>query len=152
PDATVVAYANVRDVMNSELRQKVRQLRPDDPQPDHFEMETGINIENDIDAVVASFGTSGDYAENALLIARGRFDPVRIEGMIREHGGQATEYRGKRLLMHDGSSTQPDHKDMALAFVEPGLVALGSAPAVRRAIERREGGRNITDNSEVMGL
>src|SRR5437762_12217966 len=53
-DAKVVAYANVRDVMNSELRQKVRQLHPNNQQPGNFEAETGINIENDIDAVVAS--------------------------------------------------------------------------------------------------
>jgi hypothetical protein len=153
PDAKVVAYANVRDVMNSELRQKVRQLRPDNPQRGDFEAQTGINIENDIDAVVASIAVADSHAETALVIARGRFDPVRIEGLMREHGGQATQYRGKRLLTHRAdSATQPDHGEMALAFVEPGLVAFGSAPAVREAIERTQGGRNITDNAEVMGL
>lgn len=152
-DATVVAYANVRDVMNSELRQKVRELRPDNPQAGHFEAETGINIENDIDAVVASMGMADNRAETALVIARGRFDAVRIEGLIREHGGQATQYKGKRLLTHRGGPhSQPDQGEMALAFVEPGLVAFGSAPAVRQAIDRSEGGRNITTNEEVMGL
>jgi hypothetical protein len=162
-DAKVVAYANVRDVMNSELRQKVRQLRPDNPQHGNFETETGINIENDIDAVVASIGMADNHAENALVIARGRFDQVRIEGLIREHGGQATDYKGKRLLTHRGAPNQtPGHDDMALAFVEPGLVAFGTAAAVREAVDRwnaasstagkTERGRNITDNAEVMGL
>ena len=152
-DAKVVAYANVRDVMNSELRQKVRQLRPDHHQPGNFEAETGINIENDIDSVVASIGMADNHAEHALVIARGRFDQVRIEGLMREHGGQATQYKGKRLLTHRGGPvTEPNHDDMALAFVGPGLVAFGSAPAVREAIERTEGGRNITHNAEVMGL
>jgi hypothetical protein len=152
-DARVVAYANVRDVMNSELRQKVRQLRPDSPQSDSFETETGIDIENDIDAVVASMGIAESQADNALVIARGRFDQVRIEGLIRQRGGQVTQYKGRRLLTHRGSpENQPDREDMALAFVEPGLVAFGTAPAVREAIDRTDGGQNITDNEEVMGL
>ena len=153
PDARVVAYANVRDVMNSELRQKVRHLRPDNPQHGNFEAETGIRIEDDIDTVVASMGMADNHAEHALVIARGRFDEVRIEGLIRERGGQVTQYNGKRLLTHRGApNPNATHDDMALAFVEPGLVALGSAPAVREAIDRMKGGRNITDNTEVMGL
>jgi hypothetical protein len=152
-DAKVVAYANVRDVMNSELRQKVRQLRPDNREPDKFEAETGINIENDIDAVVASMGVGDGPSENALVIARGRFDQVRIEGLIREHGGQVSQYKGKRMLTHRGdAANQPGRGDMALAFVEPGLVAFGTGPAVRQAIDRTQGGTNITDNEEVMGL
>ena len=148
-DARVVAYANVRDVMNSELRQKVRQMRPEGERHDDFEEKTGINIERDVDEVVASMaaGASEDQ-ENALIIARGRFDQVRIEGLIREHGGTVTEYRGTRMLSH---ASRNNH-DMAVAFVEPGLVAFGSEPAVRQAIERKSGGQNITNNDEVMGL
>jgi hypothetical protein len=152
-DATVVAYANVRDVMNSELRQKVRELRPDNPRKNSFEAQTGINIENDIDAVVASMGIGENRGDTPLVIARGRFDTVRIEGLVREHGGQVTEYKGKRLLTHPGAPQGPHARgEMALAFVEPGLIAFGSAPAVRQAIDRTEGGRNITTNQEVMGL
>src|SRR2546421_202306 len=48
-DATVLAYADVRDVMNSQLRQKVHQSVPmtEDGQKE-FESQTGINIETDI--------------------------------------------------------------------------------------------------------
>src|SRR2546427_5188634 len=134
-DATVVAYANVRDVMNSELRQKVRQLHPNNQQPGNFEAETGINIENDIDAVVASIGMADNHAENALVIARGRFDQVRIEGLMREHGGQATQYKGKRLLTHRGGPRpETKHHGLALGFVGPGLVAVCSAPAGTEAL------------------
>jgi hypothetical protein len=151
-DATVVAYANVRDVMNSELRQKVRQMRPEgERKQDDFEQQTGIDIENDIDEIVAAV-TAAAEPQNALIIARGRFDEVRIEGLIREHGGQAVNYHGTRLLTHAG---ERKHGDMAVAFIEPGLVALGSAPSVRQAIDRKRGGpntANITTNDEVMGL
>jgi hypothetical protein len=148
-DATVVAYANVRDVMNSELRQKVRQMRPEGERKDDFEEKTGIDIESDIDEVVASV-TAAVENERALVLARGRFNEVRIEGLIREHGGEVTDYKGTRLLTHAG---ERDHGEMALAFIEPGLVAFGSAPSVRQAIDRKSsGGSNITSNDEVMGL
>ena len=148
-DAMVVAYANVRDVMNSELRQKVRHIRPEGEQKeDDFEEKTGIDVERDIDEVVAAMSAEAEH-ERALVIARGRFNQVRIEGLIREHGGQVSNYKGTRLLTHPG---ERDHGEMALAFVEPGLLAFGSAPSVRQAIDRKSGGPNITTNDEVMGL
>jgi hypothetical protein len=151
-DARVLAYANVRDVMNSELRQKIRHIRPEGAKHDEFKETTGIDIENDIDEVVASMTTTGDDPENALVLARGRFDQVRIEGLIREKGGVVTEYRGTRLLTHRGHGGANNSREVALAFVEPGLVAFGSGPAVRQAIERKGGGQNITSNDEVMAL
>ena len=150
-DARVLAYANVRDVMNSELRQKVRKIRPEGERHDDFKEATGIDIENDIDEVVASVSSIGDEPENALLIARGRFDTVRIEGFIREKGGVVTEHRGTRLLTHKAHRGSKDG-DVALAFVEPGLIAFGAGAAVRQAIDRKHGGENITSNDEVMGL
>lgn len=146
-DASLVAYANVRDVMNSQLRQKVREIRPEGPRQDDFEEKTGIDIETDIDEVVASLSAAAEE-ERALVLARGRFDAVRIEGLIREHGGEVTIYNGTRLLTH---RRRNDH-ELALAFVEPGLVAFGSAPSVRQVIDRKTGGPNITSNEEVMGL
>jgi hypothetical protein len=148
-DATVVAYANVRDVMNSELRQKVRQMRPAEERKDDFEEKTGIDIESDIDEVVAAVSAAAAN-EKALIIARGRFDEVRIEGLMRENGGRASNYKGTRLLTHTGAG-EKDH-EMALAFVEPGLVAFGSASAVRQAVDRKSGGPNITSNQELMAL
>lgn len=150
-DARVVAYANVRDVMNSELRQRVRQLRPDEGRHDDFQDKTGIDIERDIDEVVACIGAGAEEREieNPLIIARGRFDLVRIEGLIREHGGRVTEHNGTRMLTH---ADRPRSRTLAVAFVEPGLVALGTEAAVRQAIDRRGGGENITSNDEVMGI
>lgn len=147
-DAKVIAYANVRDVMNSELRQKVRHMHPERERHNDFQDKTGINIETDVDEVVASMSAAAEQPEDALVIARGRFDQVRIEGLIREHGGVASDFHGTRLLSHK----QPNDREVAVAFVEPGLVAFGSGRAVRSAIDRKNGGKNITDNDEVMGL
>ena len=43
-DATVVAYANVRDVMNSEFRQRFREMEPPSAERNDFEQKTGLNI------------------------------------------------------------------------------------------------------------
>src|SRR5713101_9034853 len=53
-DASIIAYANVREVMNSELRQRVRHALPGQENGQRqLENETGINVETDIDSVVA---------------------------------------------------------------------------------------------------
>ena len=107
-DTAVVAYANVRDVMNSEFRQRFREMEPPSKERDEFEQKTGLNIERDIDSVVAAFipapgqSMTEDADESALVLARGRFEPARLETLALEHGGQAEDYRGKRVLTHDG--------------------------------------------------
>jgi hypothetical protein len=149
-DARMVAFADVRSVVGSELRQKLRQFEPSTDDKHQFETETGIDIEEDIDSVLAAAWPSADnsFQGPPLVVARGRFDTVRIEGLIREHGGSVEDYKGKRLLTIESQPT-----GMALAFVEPGLIAAGSAAAVRRAIDVKQSGVGaVTGNGEVMQL
>src|SRR5512139_2636079 len=88
-DARMVAYADVRNVVNSELRQKMRQFEPSQDQKNEFEAATGIDIERDVDHLLAAAWLSaGETAQGQpLMLARGRFDEGRIEGLVREHGG-----------------------------------------------------------------
>src|SRR5688572_28698855 len=53
-DASLVAYANVQEIMTSGVRQKLRRVLPmkEDGQQE-FQNHTGINIQTDIDRVVA---------------------------------------------------------------------------------------------------
>ena len=54
-NAVVVAYASVHEVMASNLRERVRQALPELPNGQReFENATGINIEHDVDRVVAA--------------------------------------------------------------------------------------------------
>ncbi len=147
-DAHVLAYANVRDVMDSQLRQKLQLLQngTDNGQA-RVEAETGINIERDIDQVFAAMSDMDGDAEQhrPLVLARGRFDQVRIEGLVREKGGTVEEYKGQRLLVHPEAN-------LAVAFVEPGLVAVGSQASVRRAIDTKANGGDVTANADLMRL
>jgi hypothetical protein len=150
-DAAVVAYADVRGIMDSELRQRLKQAMPFHEQGQReFQEHTGIDIERDIDYVVAAM-TPGTAGKSGFVVARGRFDDVRLEGLAREHGAQLQDYRGKRLLVLDVASHDQAHTGV-LAFLEPGLVAIGDLGAVQRAIDARMNAQSITTNNEMMDL
>ena len=99
-NAAVVAYANVRDVMNSEF------------------------------------------------LARGRFEAARLEALAIEHGAQAADYNGKRLITHSDKSGD----DMAFGFVDADMVAFGATSTVKAAIDARASNRNIVSNNDMMKL
>jgi hypothetical protein len=166
-DAAVIAYADVREVMTSELRQKLHKAIPNDHDGQREFLEhTGINIETDIDRIVACLRpeTSGNHMPGAgMILARGRFDEVKIESLMRDHGGQVEEYRGKRLLVGGKRDFDPDGSghggDFALAFMEPGLIGVGSTNLVRTAVDLHNVGDNpqsgvmsVTGNEELMNL
>lgn len=147
-ESRLVAFANIRDVMNSDFRHKLQALQPDSgARANDFQDRTGVNIESDVDTVMLSLGASTETGP-PLVIARGRFDAVRIEGLMREQGGEATDYKGTRLVTITGG----EHP-FAIAFVEPDLLASGTAAAVRRAIDTRSGATpDITVNTELMKI
>lgn len=144
-DARVVAFADVRQVMDSELRQKLMQLQPNTTAgADKFQEETGIDIRTHVDKVIASLsGDAADGNQRPLLLVRGTFNTSTIESIIRQKGGQVAEYQGIRLLTDPGDN-------VGVAFVEPGLVAVGTVAAVRRAIDTKASGNDVTDNADVM--
>jgi hypothetical protein len=171
-DVTVVAYADVRSVMDSELRMRLKQVMPGHEQgQQEFQQHTGIDIERDIDYVVAA-GSPGVGNGSPVVIARGRFNDTQLEGLIREHGGNVENYRGKRLVVgggqnFGGASTQIDAQvdtapmevrkefkahGVALAFLEPGLIAIGEPASVKKSIDAQMSAASITGNNEMMEL
>ncbi len=179
-DATVLAYANVQDVMSSDLRRRIKESMPmSENGQREFQNQTGINIETDIDRVVACLGSSAGLAgpHSGMVIATGRFDETTIESLMRAHGAQVEAYKGKRLLIASertihqhleamdaretttGSADDPrpaaeggSNNGFALAFVKPGVVAVGGTALVHHAVDLENGGDNITTNEDVMNL
>lgn len=156
-DAAVVAYANVREVMNSQFRQRFREMEPSSKERNEFEEKTGLNFEQDIDSVVAVMMPRGNLAdkpqESFLLLARGRFQAARLEALALEHGAEVGDYQGKRLITHhDTDRTDTSAEDMAVGFVEADLIAFGSVNSVRASIDAHRGKRNVVSNNEMMRL
>jgi hypothetical protein len=165
--------------MRSEFRQRLKAAIPDSPEQNDFEQKTGINLETDVDYIVAWMGPDGTEA-SGLVLARGRFNDGQLEALAREHGGTLTEYRGKRLVTgrfdddrdevdqdDDADADEgeaettpgPDaaprtlkHRDGGLAFLDSGLVAVGEQNAIKRAIDAQATGQNISGNVEMMKL
>jgi hypothetical protein len=155
-DVAVVAYADVREVMASALRRRINRALPgQETGQREFRDRTGIDIETDIDHVVACLGrpagSDSQMPGSGMVLARGLFDEVKIEALMRDHGAAVEIYRGQRLIV--ASKAGPAQSgDFALSFFKPGLVAVGSASLIRRAVDLETGGENITSNDEVMKL
>jgi hypothetical protein len=154
-DATVVAYADVRAIMDSDLRARLKEAMPmHERGQEEFQAHTGIDIERDIDYVVASL-SSGLQKPAPLVVARGRFNDTQLEALIREHGGTVEDYKGKRIVvsstnMHDDMPVQTG--SVTLAFLEPGLIAIGDTAAVKTSIDAQLAAHSITGNNEMMEL
>jgi hypothetical protein len=162
-DATVVAFADVREVMASELRQKLHSAIPVPVEGrKDFEDKTGINIETDIDRIVACLHPDRESTNSpgaGMILARGRFNETKIESLMREHGAHVEDYHGNRLIVGAPDSDSRSSHQFAAAFLEPGLVALGSTTLVRSAVDLHQSGANpqtglqsVTGNDELMNL
>lgn len=148
-DAAVIAYADVGAIMNSELRHRIKLAMPmHEKGQEEFQRETGIDIERDIQYIVAAI-TPGTHS--ALLVARGNFNPVQLETLAVEHGGTAETYRDKRLVSTPGK-VNGQGQTGTLAFLEPGLVAIGDTASIKRAIDAQLSATSVTSNDEIRTL
>ena len=169
--AVIVAYADVQKVMTSELRQRLLRAMPaQESGQREFQNLTGINIETDITHVIAFIEpgpAAGASVQGAgMVLASGLFDEVKIESLMREHGATVEAYKDKRLIVAvpNGGRPVPDangapaagltpaHPELALAFLKPGLMAVGSTNLIRQSVDLEHGGENLTDNTEIMNL
>ena len=180
--ASAVGYVEVREVLASDLRQRLRQIAGAQSQDEgrrEFQELTGINFETDIDHIVACFDAkelSPGNGSSGLVLARGLFDDAKIEALMRAHGAHVQDYKGKRLITvdhfgstdlnnfnpanrsDDHSADRLDNADkrpgnnstFTLAFVEPGLVALGSTSLVQHAIDLHTGGGESAATNEEL--
>jgi hypothetical protein len=124
-----------------------------------LKQEIGVDIEHDIDTVMAGFTGSDPSKGGAVVLVRGRFNDGQIETLARQHGATVEEYKGKRMLvmseghmMHGGAPTQTAGPTGAVAFIEPGLLALGESAAIKRAIDTAASKNDFTKNADLMKL
>lgn len=153
-DVTAVGFADVRGIMDSEFRRKLREVMPTGAEKDRLYEETGIDIERDIDTVVAGFSGHQGPA-GALVIFRGRFDQGRIEGLAVSRGAERQSYSGRTILVGGNPPAEanlqvPAGQVPAIAFLDDSRIALGEAGAVRRAIDTAASSDGVTANAELM--
>jgi hypothetical protein len=166
-DAAAVGYADVQAIMNSDFRQKLRQVLPTGEELGKFKEELGVDIEHDIHSVTAAY-LGGDHPGigNGVVIVRGNFNDVQIEALATRHGAVAEEYKGKRVLamaepaggavtaeqLAAGQIVAGGHPVAAIAFLEPGVLALGASAMVRKAIDAGPTGEELLKNVALSSL
>jgi len=167
-DAAAVGFADVQAIMNSDFRQKLRQVLPTGEELGRFKEELGVDIEHDIHTVVAAYLGGGEHPglENGVVIVRGNFNDVQIEAAATRHGAVAEQYKNVRVLTFSHPEPMPPtapgesmvqaeggpHPVPAVAFLEPGVLALGEAASVKKAIDAGATGDEIRKNTELTGL
>ena len=159
PDnAALVAYIDVRRVMNSELHREMMPTIEQGSRKGRQMMNdfAGIDIEKQVDHVVVYVEPSdpADKAAdapprppNALMLVQGTFDQARIEQFIRDKGGVIETYNGHHFSVH-----KKGEEEMAVGFVRSDLLAVGQTNLVRRALDAPGKTKDLTSNVEVMGL
>jgi hypothetical protein len=152
-DVSAVAFADVRDIMDSEFRQRIREVMPTGEEKNRLLEETGIDIERDIDTVLA--GLTGGDANGALVVMRGRFDQSRIEALALSHGARLEQYGGRSMLVGLSSPEAPAGQTAgapipSLAFLDADLLAVGDVTALRKAIDVAAGGQDVASNRDMM--
>ena len=153
-NATAVAYADVRAVMASEFRRRLRQIAPDGVGREQLERHLGLSVERDIDRVLVFWAPEPDAdlasaeAASGLALFAGRFDAARLETVARSGGAVVSEENGIRIV----SREVEDVGSLAMAFLEPGLVAVGDLATVRRAASRGAGEAGIVSDEGMMRL
>jgi hypothetical protein len=149
-NAALVAYADVRRVMNSELH---RELMPTLEGPRVMNDFTGLDFEKQVDHVVAYVEPSNtpdaaaDKAPRSMMLLQGTFDQARIEQLIRDRGGLIETHNGHSVFVH-----REGGEEMSAAFVRPDLLAVGDANLVRRTLGPQGAVLNLTANDELMAL
>ena len=145
PEATILSFANVREVMDSELRRRLREIQPELDGQREFQERTGIDLERDIEYIVGGLVPRGADDPSGIAILAGSFDEDRLETLALEQGGAASDYRGRRLITIADES-------VAMAFLEAGVIAIGSEPLVKRTMDLPFAGGGVDSNDALMGL
>ena len=140
-DVAMVAFADVRAVMNSDLR---RALMPSiDPESRKGRQMmndfAGVDVEKQVNRVVAYVepytppdpqSQAKPEIPRALVLVQGTFEPARIEAFIRERAGTMDEYKGRKIFVR-----REDGHEIAVGLVGSDLIAMGQADLVRRVID-----------------
>ena len=181
-NAVAVAYADVRAVMASGFLQRLRRVAPVGADREQLERRLGLRLEHDIDRVLVFWapgpeagaaaspapgpeedaaaadpapGPEADAAAadpapggSGLALFAGRFDAARLEAAARDGGAAVSEENGVRIVSLDVDGVG----SLAMAFLAPGLAAVGDLAAVRRAARRGAGGRGVVSDEAMMRL
>jgi hypothetical protein len=131
PDAKVLAGVNVDQAKTSPFGQYVlSQMQLQDSHLKELTALTGFDPTRDVhELLVASNGSAGQ--QTGLAVARGNFDPSRINALALTKGGAVSEvYKGVTIV-------EDSKQKSGFAFLNATIVAAGDVANVKAAIDRQ---------------
>jgi hypothetical protein len=146
PDAKILCGVQVDQSRASALGQYLlSQMQAGDNGFQMFITATGFDPRRDVNEILAaSTGAAEGDSRNALVLARGTFQPARISSAATVAGGVVTTYRGYQVIApassHSGSSGSSGSPGPSLAFLDATTAIMGSPDLVKAAIDRRAAG------------
>ena len=163
-DAALVAFADVRAVMNSELRRAlVPSIDPGSRKGRQMMNDfAGVDVEKQVDHVVRT--SSRIIPPDRQDVRARRGCPARLvagAGHVRSGAHRAVRSRARRQRWKSYNGRKmfvrsKDGHEMAVGFVAPDLIAIGQgesrAPRDRQSQRRARHANNITTNPEMMTL
>jgi hypothetical protein len=148
PDAKVIAGARVDHAKSSPFGVYVlTHLQLDDPDFMKFMTSTGFDPRRDVREVLVASNSLQYDPSHWLVLAKGAFNPERIEGVAQANGGTVTKHQGISILSGtSGNSANSDVKPMqgAIAFLDSSTAVMGDVPGVEAAIDRRQANAKIS--------
>src|SRR5438874_2194609 len=130
PDAKVLAGVNVDQAKSSPFGQYVlSQMQLHDTHLTEITTATGFDPTRDVhELLVASSGGAGQ--QTGLVLARGNFDPGRINALALSKGAASEVYNGITIL-------EDPKQQSGLAFLNATIVAAGDLANLKAAINRQ---------------
>lgn len=135
PDAKVIAGARVDQAKNSPFGMYVlTHLQIDDPDFVKFITVTGFDPRRDVREVLVASNSAQYDPSHWLVLAKGTFNPERIEAAALANGGGVAKHRGVSMIRAhaDGDPTQA-----SVAFLDASTAVMGDNAGIEAAIDRR---------------
>lgn len=143
PNAQVLAGINVQQAMTTPFGQYVLSLiAPQNQQLQGLAAATGFNPATDVTELLVA--STGAPAHTGLALARGTFDPAKIQAAATQAGAITESYGGLTILepkpapaSATATATTTPPPTPGLVFFDATLAVMGDVPSVKAAIDRR---------------
>jgi len=152
-NATTVGFVRVADLRSNPFQLRVFEEADklsSDGEGGRFLAEAGLNLREDVDAVVACTTASDEGRGRSLVLFEGRFDPTRLAAAVVKRGAAPKSVGGAEYYLLKDES-HGEHGQGAIAFVSTHLVVAGSEPAVIAALSDRAAGGTGFSSGKGLG-
>ncbi len=134
PDTKVVGFVDVAQARNSQFGQFF--LNRIDHEDEHFRQfvtETGFDPRRDLQDFLVAATTTGSSSDSRFaILARGVFNPARIEAASKSRGGVIQSYQGVELIV-----SKQERQSTAVAFLDPKTAVMADVATLKTIIANR---------------